>query len=89
MGILETVSTCLPAPKATLLREHELHLGRGILPVRPVIRRDHVVVGGRLRIRRQRAEMEDTCPTPPPTGTVRRWLLSAFQLAVMIGALVM
>jgi hypothetical protein len=27
-------------------------------------------------------------PTPPPTGTVQRWLLSAFQLAVMIGALV-
>jgi hypothetical protein len=24
---------------------------------------------------------------PPPSGTVQRWLLSAFQLAVMIGPL--
>jgi len=28
-------------------------------------------------------------PTPPPSGTVQRWLLSAFQSTVMIGALVM
>jgi len=29
------------------------------------------------------------CPTPMPIGTVHRWLDSAFQFAVTMGALVM
>jgi hypothetical protein len=40
------------------LGKHELHLGAN-LPVRPVVRRDHVVIGGELRIHWQFAEVED------------------------------
>ena len=68
------------------LGEHQLHL-EAHLPVGAVVRVHRVVVRAELRVHRQLAGWK-ILPTPPPSGTVHCWPLSAFQLTVAIGALV-